>query len=61
MEAVFGKEATITEAIDNQNLRCKFDGEDWKAICSEAEPISVGEKVVIENVSGVTLTVRRKK
>lgn len=59
-EDVIGKEAVAETNIDpvNQTGRVKVLGESWKATAKEAIP--AGTKCIVENLDGVTLTVRKK-
>ena len=60
-EAVVGRRAIVTERIDGELHpgRVKIDGDDWKAISLDAEPIEVGEAVEVTAINSVILTVRK--
>jgi len=54
-----GKEGIVSEAIDPDNAgMIKISGEEWRAISTDS--ISVGEKVIVEEIKGVKLKVRKK-
>lgn len=58
-EALLGRPATVTVAIPAGGRgRVRVGGEDWAASADEA--IEPGARVVVEDVSGVTLKVRRE-
>ena len=54
-----GKEGVVTEAIDPDNAgMIKIAGESWRAIADDT--ISTEEKVIVEEIKGVKLKVRKK-
>lgn len=62
VDALKGREAIVSEHIsasDNTG-RVAVDGDDWKAVSADGADIGKGEKVTIESVDSVVLTVRRK-
>ena len=62
VDALKGREAVVSEHIsasDNTG-RVAVDGDDWKAVSADGADIGKGEKVTIESVDSVVLTVRRK-
>lgn len=62
VDALKGREAIVSEHIsasDNTG-RVAVDGDDWKAVSVDGADIGKGEKVTIESVDSVVLTVRRK-
>ena len=53
------KEGTVVEAIDIENSgMVNISGESWRAIADEN--ISVGEKIIVEEIKGVRLKVSKK-
>lgn len=60
-EALIGRKAIVTERIEGELHpgRVKIDGDDWKAISLEAEPVEVGEAVEITAINSIILTVKR--
>lgn len=60
-EALVGRRAIVTERIEGElNAgRVKVDGDDWKAVSLDAEPIEVGAAVEITAINSVILTVKR--
>lgn len=62
VDALKGREAIVSERIspaDNTG-RVAVDGDDWKAVSADGSYIEKGEKVTIESVESVVLTVRKK-
>lgn len=62
VDALKGREAVVSEHIsasDNTG-RVAVDGDDWKAVSADGADIGKGEKVTIESVDSVVLTVRKK-
>lgn len=59
-EEVIGKPAVVETAIDpvQDTGRVKVEGESWKATAHK--PLPAGTQCVVENLNGVTLTVREK-
>lgn len=58
-DRLIGKEGVITEAVDPENAgMIKVGGESWRTIVNDN--ISIGEKVIVEEVKGVKLKVKKK-
>ncbi len=58
VESIIGKKALVTMAITpDKPGRVKIQGEEWRAEAEKA--IDTGKKVMINSVSGVTLTVEQ--
>lgn len=58
-DRLIGKEGVVTETIDPENAgMIKIGGESWRSIANDN--ISIGEKVVVEEVKGVKLKVKKK-
>lgn len=62
VDALKGREAVVSEHISSSDNtgRVAVDGDDWKAVSVDGADIGKGEKVTIESVDSVVLTVRRK-
>ena len=60
-DALIGRKAVALERIEGELHpgRVKVDGDDWKAISLEAEPIEVGEAVEITAINSIILTVKK--
>jgi membrane protein implicated in regulation of membrane protease activity len=60
-EALVGRRAIVTERVgdDMHPGRVKVDGDDWKAISLDAEPIEVGETVEIMAINSIIVTVKK--
>lgn len=60
-EAVIGRNAIVTERIVGsiQPGRVKIDGDDWKAVSLENDPIEEGEMVEVTAINSVILTVKK--
>ena len=60
-EALVGRKAIVTERIEGELHpgRVKVDGDDWKSISLDAEPIEVGEAVEIIAINSIILTVKK--
>ena len=57
-DALIGRESIVTETIQpNVGGRVKIDGDDWKAVCSNADSVNCGTIVRITKVDSVILTV----
>ena len=57
-DALIGREAIVTETIQPHiGGRVKIDGDDWKAVCSNAASVDYGTVVRITKVDRVILTV----
>ncbi len=61
VDALIGRRAIVTERIEGElNAgRVKVDGDDWKAISLDAEPIEVGEAVEITAINSIIVTVKK--
>ncbi len=61
VEALIGRKAIVLERIEGELHpgRIKVDGDDWKAISLETEPIEAGEAVEITAINSVILTVKK--
>ena len=62
VDALKGREAIVSEHISasGNTGRVAVDGDDWKAVSVDGADIGKGEKVTIESVDSVVLTVRKK-
>ena len=60
-EALIGRKAIVSERIEGELHpgRVKVDGDDWKAISLDAEPIEVGEAVEITALNSIIVTVKK--
>ena len=60
-DALIGRKAIVTERIEGELHpgRVKVDGDDWKAISLDAEPIEVGEAVEITAINSIIVTVKK--
>ena len=60
-EALIGRKAIVSERIEGELHpgRVKVDGDDWKAISLEAEPIEVGDAVEITAINSIIVTVKK--
>ena len=60
-DALIGRVAVVSESIEPalQKGRVAVDGDDWKAISEDDEPIAKGERVVIVSRESVILTVKK--
>ncbi len=61
-EALIGKEALVTIGIDNLlgQGQVIVGGQEWTARSSDGSKIEAGEKVVIKEISGVKLIVKKE-
>ena len=61
VDALVGRRAIVTERIEGELHagRVKVDGDDWKAISTDTEPIEAGEAVEITAINSVILTVKK--
>lgn len=61
VDALVGRTGRVTEAIDPQQNRGRVavDGDDWKAIAIDNEPIALGQHVEIVKVDSTILYVRK--
>ena len=62
IDSIIGKEAIVTEKINNINGTGEVEiaGKKWTAVSIDNSVIPLKEKVVIEKVDGVKLIVRKK-
>ena len=60
-EALIGRKAIVSERIEGELHpgRVKVDGDDWKAVSLEAEPIEVGDVVEITAINSIIVTVKK--
>ena len=60
-DALIGRRAIVSERIEGELHpgRVKVDGDDWKAISLESEPIEVGEAVEITAINSIIVTVKK--
>jgi membrane protein implicated in regulation of membrane protease activity len=60
-EALIGRKAIVTERIDGELHpgRVKVDGDEWKAISLNTDPIEVGEAVEITTLNSIIVTVKK--
>ena len=60
-EALVGRRAIVTECVGDEMHpgRVKVDGDDWKAISLDAEPIEVGDTVEIMAINSIIVTVKK--
>ena len=60
-EALVGRRAIVTERVGDEMHpgRVKVDGDDWKAISLDTEPIEVGETVEIMAINSIIVTVKK--
>ena len=61
VDALVGRRAIVTERIEGELHagRVKIDGDDWKAVSLDTEPIEVGTAVEITAINSVILTVKK--
>lgn len=61
VEALVGRRAIVTERIEGELHpgRVKVDGDDWKAVTLESDPIEVGDAVEITAINSVIVTVKK--
>ncbi len=62
-DALIGKEAMVIEAIDNNanKGRVAIDGDTWKAVSENGEPIALNEKVEVVRRDSIVLYVKLKE
>lgn len=60
-DALIGREGRVSQAIDHEagTGRVAVDGDDWKAVSEDGEPLEVGTRVII--VGRESLIVKVKK
>lgn len=60
-EALVGRRAIVTERVGDEMHpgRVKVDGDEWKAISLDAEPIEVGDTVEIMAINSIIVTVKK--
>ena len=61
MEALIGRKGIVSEAIDpvTGSGRVKVDGDDWKAVSVDDQPIELGARVEILKLDSVIVTVKK--
>ena len=61
VDALVGRRAIVTERIEGELHagRVKIDGDDWKAVSTDTEPIEVGATVEVTAINSVILTVKK--
>ena len=62
-EGLVGKEALVTITIDNIHSQGQVivDGQEWTARSSDSNTIKAGERVIVKDISGVKLIVKKKE
>lgn len=62
VEALIGKTGVITQRLGphGQNGRLLVEGEDWRAVSTDARALEPGTRVIIVEVDGATLKVERE-
>lgn len=59
-EALIGRIAKVVEPIEEHSPgRVIVDGDNWQAVSSDNQPVKIGEKVVIEGIDSIILSVKR--
>lgn len=60
-DALIGRKGIVSEAIDPATGagRVKVDGDDWKAVSENDQPIELGARVEILKLDSVIVTVRK--
>ena len=60
-DALIGKTARVSEALDpvTGKGRVAIDGDDWKAVPEDGQPIEKGETVVVTGRDSIILTVKK--
>ncbi len=60
-DALVGRRAIVTERIEGELHagRVKIDGDDWKAVSTDTEPIEAGATVEVTAINSVILTVKK--
>lgn len=61
ISALIGRKAIVTEEINtNKNSgRVKIDGDDWKAITKDNQIIPIGDRVIVEEINSIILTIKK--
>ena len=60
LDRVIGMEAVVTEPIKKHIVgEVKVDGKRWSAICDDE--LEIGDEVIVEEINGVKLMVRKKE
>ncbi len=59
-EAIIGKEGVVVEDIGKTNGRIKIGDETWIGISINNQEIKKGETVIVEQIDGIKLYVKRK-
>lgn len=62
-EGLIGKEALVTITIDNIHAQGQVivDGQEWTARSSDSSIIEAGVQVIVQDISGVKLIVKKKE
>ncbi len=62
-EGLVGKEALVTITIDNIHAQGQVivDGQEWTARSSDSSIIEAGIRVIVQDISGVKLIVKKKE
>ena len=60
-DALIGRRGIVSEAIDPSTGagRVKVDGDDWKAVSADDQPIELGARVKILKLDSVIVTVKK--
>ena len=60
-DALIGRKGIVSEAINpaTGEGRVKVDGDDWKAVSADEQPIEMGARVEILKLDSVIVTVKR--
>lgn len=60
MDAILGRIGTVSQPIERDGYgRVAIDGDDWKAVSADGEPISYGEKVKVVGRESIIITVEK--
>ena len=61
-DALIGRTAIVSEDIDpsTNKGRVAIDGDDWKAVSDDGQPIPTGHKVTITAINSIILTVKKQ-
>lgn len=61
VDALIGRKGIVSESINPQTGegRVKVDGDDWKAVSADEQPIAQGERVEILKLDSVIVTVKK--
>ena len=60
-DALIGRKAVVTEEVsaDGQHGRVKVDGDEWRAVPEDGQPIAAGSEVEITARESIIVTVRK--